>query len=177
LGVRQYISYTADFDSITAIVSVEHDRNRNFDPASTDGPDSKYMPDVVVGLKGTFGDWTIMGGGAYDESDESFALIKKITGDIGMFGVTLVGLYSNSDTNSYFSYDGFSVIAGASADVTDSVSLAADFQYWDNEDFLAIGDVNWKVATGFSVLLEGAFFHDEQGPDVKSAMLRFQRSF
>jgi opacity protein-like surface antigen len=174
----QYVSYTATFDSFSAIISLEHDRNQNSDPVlTTDGPDSKYMPDVFVGASATFGDWQAIAGGAYDESDESFAVFKKVKGDIGMFGVTLIGLYSNSDTNRYFSYDGFSVIAGASAGVTDSISLAADFQWWDDSSFRVIGDINWAVASGFSVLLEGSIGRPDVGPNDKSAMLRFQRSF
>ncbi len=49
---------------------------------------------------------------------------------MGMFGVTLAGFYSNSATNAYVSYDGWSVLLGASVKATDSISLAADVQYW-----------------------------------------------
>ena len=176
-GTRQYISYSASFDSVKAILSLEHDRNMNFDPIlTTDGPDSKYMPDVVAGLSATMGDWSVTAMGAYDESDDSFAVTKIVRGDLGMFGVTLAGLYSNSATNSYFSYDGWSVIAGASAAVTDTVSLAADFQYWDNDDYRIIADASWAVASGFSVLLEGSY-GDIGGVKAKTGMLRFQRKF
>jgi len=168
-GSRQYVSYSASFDSISAILSLENDRG-----FGANG--NKAMPDVVAGLSYKFGDWTVSAGGAYDESDDSFALVKKVTGDMGMFGVTLVGFYSNSATNSYFNYDGFSVIAGASANVTDSVKLAADFQYWDNNDYRVVGDVSWAVASGFSVLLEGAY-GDQGNVKSKSAFVRFQRSF
>ncbi len=184
-GTRQYISYTAEFDAIKGIISIEHDRNRNFDAATTtDGKEERYMPDVVVGLSGSLGDYSAAVGGAYDESDNSFAGVGVVRGDIGMFGVTLLGLYSNSPTNTYFSYDGFSGIAGASFKVMDSVTLAADVQFWDNSDFRVIGDINWAVASGFSVLLEGSVgsFGTPGDPTIDelqttTAMLRFQRKF
>ena len=176
--MRQQISYTASFDSVSAIISLEHDRNMNpEDPLNLGGTDSKYMPDVVAGVKGTFGDWTVAGAAAWDESDESFAIAKRVSGNLGMFGVSLSGLYSNSWTNSYFGYDGWSVIASASAAVTESVSLAADVQFWDDGSYLVIGDVAWNVASGFDVLVEAAYQDYDNGPNYKYGMLRFQRSF
>lgn len=168
-GTRQYVSYTASFDSVSATISLENDRG-----FGADG--NKYMPDVVGGATASFGDWSVAAVAAYDESDDSFAVAKFVRGNMGMFGVTLAGFYSNSATNSYISYDGFSVLLGASAAVTDTVSVAADLQYWDNEDYRIIGDVSWAVASGFSVLLEGSY-GDIGGVKAKTAMLRFQRSF
>jgi len=176
----QYVSYTAAFDQFSAIVSLENDRDRAYTKTTGAGNGSpggnKYMPDVFVGASATFGDWQGIAGGGYDESDDSFAAFAKVKGDIGMFGVTLIGLWSNSDFNHYIPYDGFSVIAGASAGVTDSITLAADFQWWDNDDYRVIGDINWAVASGFSVLLEGSY-GDIGDVKAKTAMLRFQRSF
>jgi hypothetical protein len=41
-----------------------------------------------------------------------------------------------------------------------------------------IGNVNWAVAPGFSVLLEASYGDgDSVGDDVRTGMLRFQRSF
>ncbi len=177
-GTRQYISYKASFDSITAVLSVEHDRNANFDRSTGDGKDKMYMPDVVGALSTTMGDYSLAAVAAYDESDNSFAIAKKVTADMGMFGITVAGFYSNSNFNSYVSYKGFSGLVGVSANVTDNVSIAGDFQVWDNSDYLAIADINWKVTTGFSVLLEGTFKHNDGAtPDTRGAMLRFQRSF
>ena len=174
-GTRQYMSYTASFDSFSAIISLEQDAGLNPEAGVTD---AVYMPDVVVGVKGAFGDYSVAGGFAYDESDESFVVTKKVTGDIDMFSFAVQAFYSNSATNSYFSYDGFSVIAGVSAKVTDTVTLAKDFQYWDDGSWRVVGDVNWAVASGFSVLLEASYTHDDaSGINSKAGFLRFQRSF
>jgi hypothetical protein len=172
-GTRQYISYTASFDSITALLSLENDHSTTEVPGNSG---NKYMPDVVGGVKGTFGSYVVMGGFAYDESDSSVVGTAKVTADIGMFGFSVQGFYSSSKFNDYFGYDGFSAIAGLSAKVTDSITLANDWQYFDNGDWRTVGDIKWQVATGFSVLLEGVYA-DMDDTKTKSGFLRFERSF
>ena len=182
---RQYVSYTADFGNWKAFVSLDNDADEYYSPEDHDNygaPSAfhkgrKYMPDVSAGVSGTFGDWQVAGGVGYDESDESIAIKKLIAGNFGMFGVRVMGLYSNSDQNIYFNYEGFSGIVGVQAKVTDTITLAKDVQWWDNGDWRLVGDVNWEVASGFSVLLEGTYFNPDKGASVKTGMLRFQRSF
>lgn len=140
------------------------------------------MPDVTAGVSTTFGDWQVAGGVAYDESDESFALKGLVAGNFGMFGVRAMGLYSNSEWNIYQKYDGFSGILGLQAKVTDSITLSKDIQFWDNGDWRIVGDINWEVAAGFSVLLEGVYSDREvRGTNdsikTKAGFLRFQRDF
>ena len=138
----------------------------------------KYMPNVSAGIKGTLGDYEVGGFVGYDESIESFNVRKWVRGDIGMFGFTVMGLYSDDARNEYFSYDGFSAIVGLSAKVTDTVTVAKDIQWWDDDSWRVIGDVAWDVAPGFSVLLEASYGDgDSVGDNVKTGMLRFQRSF
>ncbi len=184
---RQYVSYTASFDSVSAFVAIENDRTntRSYSVVGDeilvtavpgDGGGRKFMPDVSGGIKGKFGDYEVGAFAGYDESDESFNIRKWVRGDIGMFGFTLMGLYSDSASNSFFAYDGFSGIVGVSAKVTDTVTIANDVQWWDNDDWRVIGDVAWDVAPGFSVLLE-ASYGDVGGSKTKTGMLRFQRSF
>ena len=170
ITARQYMSYSMDFGAASAFISLDHDAEYG------ELTGRKYMPDVSAGVKAKVGDYEVAAAVGYDESDESFAVKKVVRGDIDMFGFTLMGLYSNSASNTYFSYDGFSVIAGVSAKVTDTITLAKDFQYWDNGDWRIVGDVNWAVASGFSVLLE-ASYADFSGTKTKGGFLRFQRSF
>ena len=94
-----------------------------------------------------------------------------------MFSFAAMGLYSNSSENIYFAYDGFSALIGLSAKVTDTVTIAKDIQWFDNGDWRLVGDVNWQVANGFSVLVEGVYFNPDKGQDTKAGMLRFQRNF
>jgi opacity protein-like surface antigen len=188
---RQYISYTADFGSIKAYISLDNDADEYYgkedhntsnwwdaeDNSNNPRRGNKYMPDVEAGFSTTFADWQVAGGIAYDESDDSFAVKKLIAGNFGMFGVRLMGLYSNSNQNIFFNYDGFSAILGLQAKVTDSITLSKDIQIWDDGSWRLVGDVNWEVASGFSVLVEGIYADPDKGPKTKQGMLRFQRSF
>lgn len=65
-----------------------------------------------------------------------------------MFKFKAMGLYSDSASNSFFMYDGFSGILGLGAQVTDTVSVSKDIQWWDNDSWRVIGNVNWDVASG-----------------------------
>ena len=70
------------------------------------------------------------------------------------------------------------------AKVTDTVTISKDIQVWDDSSWRVIGNVNWAVAPGFSVLLEASYGDGGDGNrvhpvgnHVKTGMLRFQRSF
>jgi hypothetical protein len=198
---RQYISYTADFGSVKAYISLDNDADEfyqvtrdpvtgkiiyrgedhaGYTPANgVEKPHAghKYMPDVEVGATASLGDWQVAGGAAYDESDESVALKGLVAGNFGMFGVRFMPLWSSSEQNIFFNYDGFSAILGLQAKVTDTITLSKDIQFWDDGSWRLVGDVNWQVANGFSILAEGIYYDPDNGPKVKSGMLRFQRSF
>jgi hypothetical protein len=198
-GQRQYVSYTAEFGSIKAFISLDNDNNE-YDAGGIEHNDTglagygyqvwgtedssnpvhrgrKYMPDVSAGATATLGDWQVAGGLGYDESDESVALKGLVAGNFGMFGVRFMPMWSSSNENIYMNYDGFSAILGFNAQVTDTITLSKDIQFWDDGSFRIVGDVNWKVATGFSVLLEGIYADPDNGPKTKTGMLRFQRVF
>jgi hypothetical protein len=181
---RQYISYTADFGSIKAYISLDNDADEFNLPEDHNGADAgvgkkgdRYMPDVEIGASTTFADWQVAGGAAYDESAESVALKGLVAGNFGMFGVRVMGLWADDSQNIFFNYDGFSAILGLQAKVTDTITLSKDIQFWDDGSWRLVGDVNWQVASGFSVLLEGVYYDPDNGKKVKSGMLRFQRSF
>jgi hypothetical protein len=208
---RQYVSYTAEFGSFKAYVSLdndadeyysqrtvtrttragrtvthvigpgeEHNTNNFWSPEDdTNAPRKghKYMPDVEAGALGTFGDWQVGGGVGYDESDKTFAFKGLVAGQFGMFGVRFMPMYSYSNENIFFNYNGFSAILGLQAKVTDTITLSKDIQFWDDGSWRLVGDVNWQVASGFSVLLEGIYGDPHDGPKSKSGMLRFQRQF
>jgi hypothetical protein len=188
---RQYVSYTAEFGSVKAYVSLDNDADEYYKPEEHNtsdawGPEKdtnapkkghKYMPDVEAGASTVFGDWQVAGGVGYDESDESVAFKGLVAGNFGMFGVRFMPMYSNSNQNIFFNYDGFSAILGLQAKVTDTITLSKDIQFWDDGSFRLVGDVNWEVASGFSVLLEGIYTDPDKGAKTKAGFLRFQRSF
>ena len=193
---RQYVSYTVNYDTISAFVALENDlvNGSNYNVSVDTNGDGiaddtilnqkradggrTYMPDISAGVKGKFGDYEVGAFIGYDESDESFNIRKWVYGEIGMFKFKAMGLYSDSANNSFFMYDGFSGILGLGAQVTDTVSVSKDIQWWDNDSWRVIGNVNWDVASGFSVLLEASYGDGPAvGNNVKTGMLRFQRSF
>jgi opacity protein-like surface antigen len=191
---RQYISYTAEFGAIKAYISLDNDADEYYGTSDVEGViyrgenhgggkdlndlsrGDQFMPDVTAGASAKLGDWLVGGNVAYDESAESVAVKGVVSGSFGMFGVRGLAFYSDSYQNIYFNYDGFSAIIGLQAKVTDSVTLLKDVQFWDNGDWRVVGDVEWKVASGFSVLLEG-IYADRYDVKTKSGMLRFQRKF
>ena len=195
---RQYVSYTFNYDNFSAYIAIENDLvngvNYNYTAGvDTDGdgvPDvfetrndqndggEEYLPDISAGVKGKFGDYEVGAVLGYDESDESFNVRGWLYGEAGIVRFKGLALYSDSEFNSFFHYDGFSAILGLGADVTDTVSISKDIQWWDDDSWRVIGNVNWKVASGFSVLLEASYGDgDSVGDEVKTGMLRFQRSF
>lgn len=164
--VRHQASYTFYDDYLTAIVSLE----------SGQQPDEGELPDVVAAARYDFGQFNISGGLGYDRFDNSVAFIGRFDAEIDRFTFVLEGLGANSKTNSYFDYNGVSVLAGASAKVTEKVTLATDLQLWDNKDWLSIADASYLVAPGFQVLGEAAI-GDLEGVKRKYGMVRFERFF
>ncbi|MBL0371147.1 porin [Rhizobium sp. KVB221] len=190
---RQYVSYTAEFGSTKVYVSLDNDADEYYDTSDVGGKiyrgeshsdkdlndlnrGRKYMPDVTAGVSTEFNDWLVGANVAYDESAESVAVKGVVAGEFGMFGVRALGFWSDSYQNIFFNYDGFSAILGLQATVTDSVILSKDIQFWDNGDWRIVGDAEWKVASGFSVLFEG-IYADRYDVKTKQGMLRFQRKF
>jgi hypothetical protein len=191
---RQYVSYTAEFGSWKAYISLDNDADEYYSKSDVNGKlyrgedhsgadlndlhrGRQYMPDVTGGVSVKLGEWEVAGGAAYDESAESVSLKGLVAGNFGMFGVRFMPLWSDSSQNIFFAYDGFSAILGLQAKVTDTITLSKDIQWWDDGSWRVVGDVDWQVASGFSILVEGIYYNLDQGPDTKSAMLRFQRSF
>jgi hypothetical protein len=163
--LRHQASYTFYQDYFSAIVSLES----NEEPKT-------YMPDVVAGARYDFGGVRLSAGGGYDKSDESIAYVARLDGTLGQFGFVLEALGANSKHNSYFDYNGISVIGGISYNATEKLKLAADLQGWDNGDWLAIADVAYVVTPGFRVLGELAS-GDIEDVKLTSGMLRFERFF
>jgi hypothetical protein len=191
---RQYVSYTFTFDGFSAYIAAENDMQNGsnyhtvagFDAAlnpvynnnQNDGGD-EFMPDISGGVKGKFGDWEAGAFVGYDESDESFNLRKWIRGDLGMFSVTAFGLYSDSINNSFWHYDGFSALVGASAKVTDTVTLNKTIQWYDNDSWMVAANVSWAMAPGFQVTVEGSYADGKEWGNqaVSGAIIRIDRNF
>lgn len=188
---RQYISYTASFDSFSAIAFIQNDigaTTLNVGPyggSKTFNGDggNKYMPDLGLAAKGTFGDWEVGGAVAYDESAESVHARKWVRGNLGMFSVFGMAFYSDEADNSFWAYDGFGVMLGASAKVTETISINKMVQWYDDDSWQAALGASWQAAPGFKVTLEGSYqdgggeVDSPFGNNVKAGILRFDRTF
>ena len=193
---RQYVSYTASFDSFSAMVYIQNDlyngtnyRTNGFD-TDADGVDDywrggqndggrKFMPDVGAAAKATFGDWEVGLGGGYDESEESFHVRKWVRGDMGMFSVFAMGMYSNDKDNTFWAYNGFGALVTASAKVTDTITISKLVQWWDNDSWQVVGNVAWDVAPGFKASVEAGYADGKYfgNHNVKTGMMRIERTF
>jgi hypothetical protein len=167
---RHYISYTLTSGAFSGIISLDHDNNAN------------YMPDVMAGIAGSFGDVRATLSGGYDESVESFALKGTINAPVGPATLRLVGFYADAP-NAYFSDSRWSVIGGIGAPVTETTAVALDVQYWSDEGNVSgaewgiTGNISQQIAPGLSALLEVDHVRFRSGADSTGGFLRFQRSF
>ena len=160
---RHYISYTFTGESFSAIVSLDHDDSNG------------YLPDVMAGVSGKFGNVAATLSAGFDTSDSSVAVKATLNAPIGPATLRLAGFYTSSATNAYWSAgaSSWSIIAGIGAPLGQRASAALDFQYFEGGAWRVIGDVNYTIAPGLSALLEVQ--HRSTGTTM--GMLRFQRSF
>ncbi len=159
---NQYLALTANFGAASAYLAADWDGGANF------------MPDVSAGVKASFGDYSAGLGVGYDSSLASYAVKGVVRGSISPVNFGIMGLYANNAANAYWAHNGWSVIVGVGAAVTESVSVGAHYQYFSDATAWNItGDVAWAVTDGFAVLVEGSY---SQG-GTKSAFLRLERSF
>ena len=170
---RHYISYTYTGDSMSAIVSLDHDGATNF------------VPDVMVGVKGTFGNVSAGAGIGFDTSASAQTFRAQITAPLSeTVKVQLIGLYNNGASQYWGFYAGgsYSLIGSIAAKLSDKVSVALDVDYIHNaastNEWGVVGNVSYQIAPGLSALLElsnaGNF---GAATRTTSGMLRFERSF
>jgi hypothetical protein len=165
-GARQYISYTADLGSAKAYVSLEND-----------GGIDNFTPDVSTGVSADFGGASAALGLGYDTSNETYALKGVVRGKAGAVDLGLMGLYSSAEgleSNSYNAHDGWGVIGGVGAPVSDKVSLGLTAQYFEDTGVKVGGNVTWNVASGFKTFVE--VYHEVDAKKT-SGFVRLQRSF
>ena len=164
---RHYISYTFTGESFSAILSLDHDDDLN------------YVPDVMAGVSGKFGNVAASLSVGYDTSAAAAAIKGTVNAPIGPATLRLVGLYSTG-ANAYWTptggASGWSIIAGIAAPLSEKASVGLDLQYESTNVWRVIGDVNYTIAPGLSALLEVGYTNTA-GAGSAGGMLRFQRSF
>ncbi len=168
----------------THLIQYTYDAGNGFKIAAAlendNGAGSGYMPNVVAGVgynNGTFGVGLV---GGYDEAAEEGAIKARVDGSFGGVDVFVMGGWNTdgSAKNNYATWEGdWAVWGGFSAALSDSAKLNAQLSYDDGENFAAVANVAFTVASGFTVTPEVDYLRPGVGDDKWGGMLRIQRSF
>ena len=158
-----------------AYVALEDDGQNDDD---IPGPASDWV-DVTAGVK--FDNGTFMAGlvGGYDESVEEGAIKARVGGTFGALSAFIMGGWNTDGdrTNAYATWGGdWAVWLGASAPVTERVTLNGQVSFDDDDAFVAVANANFTVVPGFVVTPE-VVYADNGDEDAWGGMVRFQRSF
>jgi len=180
------IQYNYDNGSgLTAVISLE-----DTDAATAaetiglvDGDDYQhrhdYIPNIVGGIGYSTGTFGVKLVGGYDSAMEEGAIKLRADGTFGGVSVfAMAGWNTDGDTkNVYATWGGdWAVWLGASAAVTDRVTLNAQVSFDDADELAVVANANFTVVPGFVVTPEVAYF-DNGDDDAWGGMIRFQRSF
>ncbi|WP_421592044.1 porin [Shinella sp. M27] len=188
------IQYNYDNGSgLTAVISLE-DTDRNeadamyaadelADPTlgvvRSSGRD--YVPNIVGGIGYSTGTFGVKLLGGYDSAAEEGAIKLRADGTFGGVSVFAMGGWNTDGDrrNVYATWQGdWAVWLGASAAVTDRVTLNAQVSFDDGDQLAAVANANFTVVPGFVVTPEVAYFDNgNDDGDSWGGMIRFQRSF
>lgn len=169
------VQYNYDNGSgLTAVVSLEDTSDGN-----QGGRD--YVPNIVGGIGYSTGAFGIRAVGGYDAAIEEGAFKLRADGTFGGVSVfAMAGWNTDGDIkNAYATWGGdWAVWLGASAAVTERVTLNAQVSFDDSDALAAVANANFTVVPGFVVTPEVAYY-DNGATDGDSwgGMIRFQRSF
>ncbi len=176
------IQYNYDNGSgLTAVLSLEDTSASDAAAIGSFRSDRDYIPNVVGGIGYSGGAFGVKLVGGYDSAVEEGAIKLRADGTFGGVSVfAMAGWNTDGDRkNVYATWGGdWAVWLGASAAVTDRVTLNAQVSFDDADELAAVANVNFTVVPGFVVTPEVAYF-DNGATDGDSwgGMIRFQRSF
>ena len=170
---RHYISYTYTGESMSAIVSLDHDNAADF------------VPDVLLGVKGTFGHVSVGAGVGFDTSASAQTFRAQITAPLSeTVQVQLIGLYNNGASSYWAGYTGgsYALIGSIGAKLSDKFSVALDVDYThlggSTSEWGVVADATYQIAPGLKALLEITNSGDfGAATRTTGGMLRFERSF
>lgn len=159
---------------LTAVLSLE-----DTDASASARAARDYIPNVVGGIGYSGGAFGVKAVAAYDSGVEEGAIKLRADGTFG--GVSVFAMAGwNTDgnqTNAFATWGGdWAVWLGASAAVTERVTLNAQVSFDDADQLAAVANANFTVVPGFVVTPEVAYF-DNGVDDAWGGMIRFQRSF
>ncbi|WP_018687433.1 porin [Ahrensia kielensis] len=169
------VAYTANAGGFGITLALEEDV----------AGDGDYMPDVVLDVDGSVGQFGVRAGLAYNESAE--ALTGKIYASYD-FGAATIGLgyqYSDDDALGAEYLANFEHVIGAdiSADLTEKLSARAGFNYgmnWlgtSNDGYIVGAGVNYEIVSGFDVDARIRYANGDNVDGEVDGRIRFTRAF
>ena len=165
------IQYNYDSGTgFTGVVSLEDFPNSGND----------YVPNVVAGVGYAGGMFSATLTGAFDASAEEGAIKARVDGSFGGFSVFAMGGWStNTGGNDYATWGGdWAVWAGASAPITETITLNGQVGYDDFKAFTGVVNVAFTIVPGFTITPEVAYLDTGANDEGDwGGMVRFQRSF
>ena len=180
------IQYNYDSGTgITAVISLEDTDRSSADALyAADGfgvtsGDRDYVPNIVGGIGYSGGAFGIRAVGGYDSAVSEGAIKVRLDGSFGGFSVFAMGGWNTDgdQRNVYATWGGdWAVWLGASAPVTERVTLNGQVSFDDDDAFVAVANANFTVVPGFVVTPE-VVYADNGDEDAWGGMVRFQRSF
>ncbi len=160
---------------------------------------NSYYPDVIAGAGYSAGAFSFKAVGGYDTSLEQGAIKARVDGTFGMFSAFLMGGWSSNKAGNAFSFDDGTPVAwgdwavwtGASAKISDDLSVNLQGSFDDFKTAAVVGNVQWNPVKDLLIMPEVRWSHfdsDAVGKghntllssgvgDQWSGMLRFQRTF
>ena len=161
---------------LTAVLSLE-----DTDASASARAARDYIPNVVGGIGYSGGAFGVKAVAAYDSGVEEGAIKLRADGTFGGVSVfAMAGWNTDGDRrNVYATWGGdWAVWLGASAAVTDRVTLNAQVSFDDSDALAAVANANFTVVPGFVVTPEVAYYDSgARNGDSWGGMIRFQRSF
>jgi len=169
------IQYNYDSGTgISAVVSLEDFPNAG----------NNYVPNIVGGVGYTGGAFGVRVLGGFDSSAEQGAIKARLDGSFGGFSAfVMAGWSTNTGGNDYANWGGdWAVWLGASAPVTEQVTLNGQVSFDDDESLAVVANAAFTVVPGFVITPEVGYYRegDRFGGNNDKAwggMIRFQRSF
>ncbi len=107
-----------------------------------------YMPDVSGGIKGKFGDYEVGASSATTSPTNRSTSASGSVANIGMFGSPSWACMPTARTTPTSTMT-LQRHRRPVCNVTETVYVAKELQWWDDDSWRVIGNVGWNVAPGF----------------------------
>jgi hypothetical protein len=157
------IQYTFASGGFDATLGLDHAEN-----------ETDFVPNVSANVGFSAGAVAVRLFGAYDQEEEEGAIKLRVGADVTEGGRLEAAVVWASGTNYVWDEADWTVALGYSQKVSDTIKVAAGFQYWETENWTVGASVDWTPVTNFLVRAQVIYADPSE---TIAGRLRFQRSF